>query len=210
MPPRAVPPHLLPTKIRLVALAALATGLIVSWQAAQELGLTLAASTMGQPSIDLSRWPLSAQDAKLMKQALEASWFAQLHAIETMRNFRLPILVGLSTCASLVFVSGLRIRWPFGSPRARAIWVLQRATIGVLIFRTLDAAQSVVIARSGADAMLKWMPTPVEALPLLVSLASGLQALFVLGLFFVISHYLGSAHVLREVQALDAGQVEDD
>jgi hypothetical protein len=202
--------NLLPTKIRIVAVATLATGLIVSWQSAQEIGLTLASSSLSQPSFDLSHWPLSPDDAKRMKQALEASWFAQLHTIDGMRGFRLPILIGLSTCASLVFVSALRIRWPFGAKRRRAIDMLERASIGVLLFRSLDAAQSVVIAQNGARAMLKWMPSPIEGLPIVVAAASIAQAIFISVLFFFFSRYLSSPAVRQQVEALDSGTVNDD
>jgi hypothetical protein len=197
------PRGLLPTKIRLVLMATLATGLIVSWQAAQEFGLALSSSSLSLPNFNLSNWPFAASDAKAMTQALEAAWYAQINAINGMRTTRMPILLGLAGSASLVFVSAMRLRWPFGAPRLHSLRILQRATVAVFLFRTLEAAQAVVIARSGAEAMIRHLPQPIAFLPTLMGFLSAAQAFFVLGLFFVFLKYLSSERVVQSLKTAD-------
>lgn len=209
MTPR--PPEPLPGAVRFAALAAVALGALVSFSAARELPLVLASADLDTPELDLGPFRAFVVDEKTVRDAGKAAFRAQLSAIESMKGTRSVILLALSTSAALVFVAGLRLRWPGGIARRGVARLLGVSAAVSALLRTLDGAQALVIVRRGTaalDRVLASSASPELQLPpgLNVALYSALSVgltVTVVGLFLALGAYFRSARITELFANLD-------
>lgn len=200
-----------PALFRVALLAAVTVGALVSFSAAQGVGMVAMASASSSDG-DVKLGPLAAITpyAKEQEAAAKASRRASFNAIESMGASRVVILLGLSATASMVFLGALFIRWSLNAPRAAIARMLGAAAFGAALFRTLDGAQELVIARRAAEATLKALvaanvPDAAEGSGLalgLLSFVSVAWTAFVVGLFLLLGTYFRSDRVRGLLEAL--------
>ncbi len=145
----------LPTGIRVATMIALVFGAMVSFGAVRDLPLTVNAGASDMPEVSLGPFKALVKDEKVYLAAMRASFRAQMSAMEAMQTSRVLILAALSTSASLVFISALRLRWPAGARRGSIARLLAGASVATAVLRTLDGAQLLAIARKGVLASEK-------------------------------------------------------
>ncbi|MCC6335915.1 MAG: hypothetical protein IT380_18230 [Myxococcales bacterium] len=151
---KAPPPY--PTIFRVALLAAVTAGALMSFSAAQGVGLAIMAPDAPRDAeVKLGALAGLTPWAKEQEAALQASRRATFAAIESMGAARVVILLGLSATASMVFLGALFLRWSANTPRWAIARLLGRAALAVAFFRTLDGAQELVITRRATDAAIK-------------------------------------------------------
>ncbi|MEW6430478.1 MAG: hypothetical protein AB1730_03120 [Myxococcota bacterium] len=208
-------PAPLPALFRVALLAAITVGALVSFSAAQGVGLVaMASSSTGDTDVKLGAMaglnPFGQQYAEAQEAAAKASRRATFSAIEAMGASRVVILLGLSASASMVFLGALFIRWSLKAPRAAIARLLGAAAFGAAVFRTLDGAQELVIARRAAEATLKVLvaanvPDAAGASGValgLLSFVSVAWTTLVVGLFLLLGTYFRSDRVRGLLEAL--------
>jgi hypothetical protein len=203
---------LLPLWVRVLALAAMTLGIIVSWaswQNALEAYSVERLSVTPLPSTAL----LSGTEGENLRSALEIMKSAHLSAVESMRWPRLMVLMALCLTAMAAGLSALRVRWPFFGKRSDAAQIAAFGALASTILRALDGAQQLAIAKRTAPALAKAMALAsarsaagdidVETLAVGASL---LQSITVMAAFTVVWRAFGSA----QLQALLASADRDD
>ncbi len=205
----------LPQLVRVAMMAAITLSAMEVCQSASELAVVLNANELEMPEPVLPD-VLSEADREAARSANIAAFSAVKSTLETMSLSRSLILMALAGCASMAFLASLRIRWPSGFPRSASARLIGGAAFAAALFRTLDGAQSLVIARRSADAAIKAiekLPTVDYPTSLLVVVPTvmniGLTSLIV-GLFLLIGHYFRSDRVQTMFIALDGPEPEPD
>jgi hypothetical protein len=201
----SVAPGALPGRLRLASiLSVLVSGTCGLFSAWDGFGLWRLADLKEAPS----PFPL---DAVLAEQL----WAAQVVALGQMREPRMVVLFALALVCSLTFVASARLLRPAGLSREAVRKILVWALVLAAALRTMDGAQSSVIARSAAEVLRRGLPLPdtlsvasAEELRGLVTptvlLASALQTLLVVGPFLFLSQYFRSPRVKAWAAQADA------
>lgn len=205
----------LPQLMRVAMTAALTLTALEVCQSASELSMVLNANEleMAEPALpDV----LSAKDKAAAREANLAVFASVKSNLESMRGSRALILIGLLGAATLAFLAALRMRWPNGLSRAASARLLGRSALAAGFFRTLDGAQSLVIARRSADAAIKAVEKlpavdmPIATLMTLPAVLNVGLTCLVVGLFLVIGHYFRSERVQAMFVALDGPERHDE
>lgn len=136
----ARPPEKLPLGIRNACLVALVLSAVVGLLSASE------ALTLVHFSELKSLEPPSVSD-RLQRELLEKGREAQLIALEGMRFPRALTLCALSLICALAFVASGRLIRPRNVERERMRQLLVFSSISAALLRTVDGAQSAVVAR---------------------------------------------------------------
>lgn len=205
-----------PPLFRVLLLGAVALGALVSFSAAQGVGLSAMAGAAPPDGGEVKLGWLAGVTpyAKEQEAAMKASRKATFAAIESMGAARVVILLGLSAAASMVFLGALFIRWSLRAPRTAIARLVGGTAFGAALFRTLDGAQELVIHRRAAEAGMKVL---VAAKVPDVGLDSGLGLVsfvsvgwtaFVVALFVLLGTYFRSDGVRGLLEA--AGDGGDD
>lgn len=203
-----------PALFRVALLAAVTVGALVSFSAAQGVGLVAMASSSTPGDVKLGPLaglnPYGKEHAEAHQAAIRAHHRATFGAIESMGASRVVILLGLSASASMVFLGALFIRWSLNAPRAAIARMLGAAAFGAALFRTLDGAQELVIARRAAEASLKTLiaanvPNAAAGSGITIGLMSFVSVAwtaFVVGMFLLLGTYFRSDRVRGLLEAL--------
>lgn len=197
-----------PTLFRVTLLGAVALGALVSFSAAQGVGLSAMAGAVPPDGGEVKLGWLAGVTpyAKQQEAAMKASRKATFGAIESMGAARVVILLGLSATASMVFLGALFIRWSLRAPRTAIARLVGGAAFGAALFRTLDGAQELVIHRRAAEAKVPDVGLD-SGLGLVSAVSVGWTA-FVVALFVLLGTYFRSDGVRGLLEA--AGDGGDD
>ena len=196
-------------------MAAITLSALEVCQSASELAVVMNASELDMPEPVLPE-ALTEADRLALREATIARFAAVKSALQTMNVSRSLILMALTGCASMVFLAALRVRWPSGFPRSASARLIGGAAFAAALFRTLDGAQSLVIARRSGTAAVKAMEQVpnhnfpeglVNTFPAVFDI--GLTCLMV-GLFLIIGHYFRSERVHTLFVAIDGPEPEPD
>jgi hypothetical protein len=207
-----------PFVFRVAILLAIAAGALVSFSAAQGVGASaIASSATPLPEVKLGWLENVTPYAKEQQAALQASQRATLGAIEGMGASRVLILLALSATASMVFMGALFIRWSSNAPRANLARLLGTAAFAAALFRTLDGAQELVIARHAAQAGVKALiaanvPDAAAGSGFTLGVISAVSVLwtaFVVGLFLFLGSYFRSDTVRGLLEATGGGSDDE-
>ncbi len=205
----------LPQVVRVAMMAAITLSAMEVCQSASELAVVMNANELEMPEPVLPDI-LSDADREAARSANIAAFSAVKSTLETMSVSRSLILMALAGCASLAFLASLRIRWPSGFRRSASARLIGGSLFAAALFRTLDGAQSLVIARRSAEAAIKAiekLPTVDYPTSLLVILPTVLNiglTLLIVGLFLLLGHYFRSERVQTMFIALDGPEPEPD
>lgn len=144
-----------------------------------------------------------------MARAHLAFWKSYDRNLESWRGSRVAILMLLSICTSLLFVSALRMLRPMGVPREGVRRLIAGAAMACAIFSTLAGAQSAAAAKRASvaadrvaaeEAIKDWIPGLYGAVT--VPLWSGF-ALLIAGAFAGLWMYFKSQRVQEQLAALE-------
>ena len=137
-------------------------------------------------------------------------------ALEQMREPRMLVLFALALSCSLTFVASTRLLRPAGLPREGVRRILVWALVVAAALRTIDGAQSTVVARRAAEMLRRGLRLPpgiegaaAEQLrgvltPATFMAGAILQTALVAGTFIALSQYFRSARVREWVEREDA------
>ncbi len=206
----------LPRALRVAMVVAITVSVIEVSQAANELAVVMSANELEMPDAAVPEMLSDAERAAARAANLAAFTVAK-STMQTMSGSRSFILLALTGCASMVFFSSLRLRWPVGASRSASARRMGAAAYATAVFRTLDGAQSLVIARRSAEAAAK----AIEALASTPQLPAGLIAAiptamnvmltgFMVTVLLVLGHYFRSDRVQTTFIALDGPEPEPD
>jgi len=146
----------LPLTLRLISIGTTVLAALVvfaSWFSLMEAFSSIDASGINQ-AVEQQEpifSKLYKEESQAFALALTSSLEARQSGLNDMRNLRILTLLGLSICATSLFMSGWRLLMmePFSRPRIAR--TLSKTALACAIFRTLDGAQSAALARrSGA------------------------------------------------------------
>ena len=144
---------------------------------------------------------------------------AQISALESLRESRALLLVGLCMACAFIFVSSGRMLRPAGLHRENVRRVLGVSTLIAAGLRTIDGAQWAVVARRMGTAMAEAMAhvpefqapeaAPMRAsIPLILQGGTVLQTFLVASTFLLLGQYFRSERV-REAISTQDGPLED-
>lgn len=202
----SVAPQPLPAGLRWASLLALVAGITIGLMSA------IAMSAVLQPmsDADLARATQLAESLDSANARVHAAFNrSYLRNLESMQGSRLLILMLLSTSASLLFVSALRMLRPLGVPREGVRRLLGGASLACAVLSTLAGAQSAAAARrAGAaadrfaseESISSW-PQGLSG-PLLTTVA-GVLTFLVAGGFVGLWMYFKSQRVQDQLAALE-------
>lgn len=201
-------PAPLPGPIRAFSLAAMLFGALVSFGAVRDAAAAANASTATMPELDLGFARGLVRDEAVLLESVREAFRAQMRTLEGMRGSRMVILAILSTAASVVCVAGARIRWPSGPRRLAMARILAQSALVAAVARTLDGAQSLIVARAGVVAALRRMSTAEAeaAADIQMALVTGgslaLTATIIAG-FLLLRRAAGSERLTAALEAID-------
>jgi len=95
---------------------------------------------------------LYGEEAPAFAQALTSALKARQSAVDDMRGLRMLVLLGLSLCATSLFMSSWRLWLMEPLSRPRMARMLSKTALACAIFRTLDGAQAAALARRAGAA----------------------------------------------------------
>jgi hypothetical protein len=197
----------LPGRMRLAAFACVLLtglcGLLSAWEGFSLLRFS--ELKQAQPAFKLAADPFDAEQLR-----------ASLTALEHMREPRLVVLFALAMACSLSFVASTRLLRPAGLPREGVRRILVWALVVAAVFRTVDGAQSAVVAKSAAEVVRRGLKLPAglseaaaeELRGFMASaalLVAPLWTAVVAGSFILLSQYFRSARVKEWVARADTG-----
>lgn len=193
-----------PPLLRMILLAAIGLGVMVSVSAAQEAALAMTVESITPRELSLGPLKGLLPITKEQEAALKAQERATLSAIEAMATPRAIVLGLLAISALVVFVTSLQIRWSMDAPPAALARRLGVAALASAVLRTLDGAQQLVIARRAAEAngrALLGAGTPdaetmVAMTRTVVSVVSVGWTLLIVAFFVALGTYVRSSKVL--------------
>jgi hypothetical protein len=145
---------------------------------------------------------------------------AQLAALESMREPRSFLLGALAVTCAFAFVSAGRMLRPQGLPLERMRRMLAGAAIASALLRTIDGAQSAVVARRVGPVIAEAMKSlpefqgPAAAhlhlMPGIVSAITIVLTAFVAGTFALLGQYFRSEGVRQAICVQDGDLAEEE
>lgn len=198
-------PTPLSASLRRACLLTLVVSGCVSYGSAHDLGRVLA------PADPEAVVELSGPMAQLLPpEVLRAVVRAETQQLESIKGFRLAVLMLLSTAATVVFLSAFRLLRPAGVPRQGARQILSLGLLLAAIARTVEGAQAASVAQRMAQAMLRaggalklpWAEEADSAVITMVASSAAFSLCVVGGLLALRSHF-ESAAVKQQLEKLD-------
>jgi hypothetical protein len=147
-----VGPGASPGRVRLALVLALVLGgtcgLLSAWE-----GFRLARFS----ELRQAQQPFPRNTDPILAEQLRSS---QILALEQMREPRMVVLFALALSCSLTFVASTRLLRPAGLAREGVRRILVWALVIAAALRTIDGAQTAVVARRVAEVLRRGLPVP--------------------------------------------------
>lgn len=200
----APPP--LPAGLRWASVLALVAGISIGLMSAMGMSAVLQPPT----DADLAQATQLAESIDSANARVHAAFNrSYLRSLESMQTSRLVILMLLSTSASLLFVSALRMLRPLGVPREGVRRLMGGASLACAVMSTLAGAQSAAAARRAGTAAdrfaleesISTWPAGLTG-PLMTALAGGMT-FAVAGAFAGLWMYFKSQRVQEQLASLE-------
>jgi hypothetical protein len=207
----------MPRGIRFAAMLSLVLAAFTGWAALTEA--VRLAHFYETRELHLEQAPLVSLGDPLVDRRLVESLYS---ALEPMREPRAVLLGILAVACAFVFVAAGRMLRPDGLPRGGMRQLLSRAAITVAVLRTIDGAQSAVVARRMGQTLVESLNTlPMGKDPLTLEMLRDLLPWFGLGLsvvgtalvagtFALVGQYFRSEAVREAISAQDGPQEEGE
>ncbi len=218
-PPEVVsPPPALPRRVRIISALTLLVALWVSLMYVSEATALLRASS--EEGVLVGDASASAFGFSIDEPMLRVAREAHLRALQPLRAARIATLSLLTVASMVASVAAMRLLFPRGLARGAMRQLLVGAAFAAAFLRTIDGAQSAVLARKVAsaiaakmrergpaafpqlqepgafDAAIQWLPTLSAAL---VAVVTGIVTL----LFVACAQFFRTEYVRGAIDTAD-------